>query len=288
MKNSLLFAGFIFAGHFYLPADQMMEELVALALAFLSFCLLSGSVYVFNDIQDREADRNHPAKKHRPVASGAVSVPEAVGLSVAAAVGGFAISLLLDIWRAPLFSQLAVVYLVWGVAYSLFLKRAVILDALSVALGFVIRVAAGCWAIQVAISPWLILCTLLLALFIAFCKRRHELMLLGEYSAGVRPVLSFYSLPLLDTFIAISAAMTIIAYSLYTFTAPHILLGNQSEPWLMVTIPFVIYGVFRFLYLTYRTDVAGTPERMFQDFPFTVNLLAWVVVILILGWAAGK
>ncbi|MCS7223587.1 MAG: decaprenyl-phosphate phosphoribosyltransferase [Armatimonadetes bacterium] len=285
-KNALLFAGFIFAGRFLATPEEIVRELLALFLAFVSFCLLSGSVYTFNDLLDQDADRAHPIKKNRPIASGAVTIPAAVGLGLIAALLGFTAALTVDIFFAPLFSGLSILYLGWGIGYTLYLKKAVILDALAVAIGFVIRVVAGCWAIRVAISPWLILCTLLLSLFIAFCKRRHELLLLGNERTLVRPVLSSYDGRLLDLFIAISASLTLMAYSLYTFTAPHILLGNQSEPWLMITIPFVVYGIFRYLYLTYRTDIAGAPEKMFSDGPFTINLLAWVGTVLALGWFA--
>jgi 4-hydroxybenzoate polyprenyltransferase len=206
-------------------------------------------------------------------------------------VGSVLLGLILALavaWRneAPLFFLAALSYPIWGVLYSFWLKRLIIVDAIGVAAGFVLRVVAGCLAIKVDISPWLILCTLLLALFIAFSKRRHELLLMGNNATAVRSVLGEYSPQLLDMFIAVTASMTIMAYSLYTFTAPHILLGDRKEPWLMVTIPFVVYGVLRYLYLAYQTDTAGAPEQMLKDKPFVINLALWALTVLLLGWLA--
>ncbi len=287
VKNALLFAGYIFAGNFKLPLPQAVTDLAFVVGAFFSFCLLSGAVYAVNDVCDREKDRAHPTKRNRPVASGRVPVPEAVGVAIGSALIGLLFALSVA-WlnQSPLFFLAAVGYLVWGFLYSFWLKRLIIVDALGVAAGFVLRVVAGCLAIKVAVSPWLILCTLLLALFIAFSKRRHELLLMGNNATAVRSVLSEYSPQLLDMFIAVTAAMTIMAYSLYTFTAPHVLLGNTEEPWLMVTIPFVIYGVLRYLYLAYQKDIAGAPEQMVRDKPFVINLLLWAATVVLLGWLA--
>lgn len=238
VKNVLIFAGYIFAGNFKLPPPKAITDLTFVLVGFVSFCLLSGAVYAVNDVVDREKDRKHPVKRNRPVASGRVSVREAAALAVSSAVLGLILALLVA-WRneAPLFLLTAISYPIWGALYSFWLKRVIIVDALGVAAGFVLRVVAGCLAIKVDISPWLILCTLLLALFIAFSKRRHELLLMGNNATAVRSVLGEYSPQLLDMFIAVTASMTIMAYSLYTFTAPHILLGDRKEPWLMVTIP---------------------------------------------------
>ncbi len=287
VKNSLLFAGYIFAGNFKLPPPQAVKDLILVSLAFLAFCFLSGAVYAINDVCDREKDRKHPVKRHRPVASGRVSVPEAISWSVASLASGLLLAAVVAWWnQASLFAFAALGYFLWGLLYSFWLKRLIIVDALGVAAGFVLRVAAGCFAIKVAISPWLILCTLLVALFIAFAKRRHELILMGNNAAAVRSVLEVYSPQVLDMFIAITASMTIMAYALYTFTAPHVLLGSRKEPWLMLTIPFVVYGVLRYLYLAYQTDTAGAPERMLRDKPFLLNGLLWVLTVLVLGWLA--
>lgn len=283
VKNSLLAAGYIFAGNYKTPSA--LSDLALVLGAFVAFCFLSGSIYALNDVCDREKDRQHPVKRHRPVASGRVSVTEAIALVVFCALIGLGFASFLA-WRnkAFLFLAATVAYPLWGMAYSFWLKRLIIVDALGVAAGFVLRVIAGCFVIKVAISPWLILCTLLVALFIAFCKRRHELLLMGNNAHAVRSVLSDYTPELLDQCISVTASMTIMAYALYTFTAPHVLLGNGKEPWLMVTIPFVVYGVLRYLYLAYRTDVAGAPEQMLFDKPFVVNLFLWVLTVLLLGW----
>ncbi len=287
VKNVLIFAGYIFAGNFKLPPPKAFSDLTFVLAAFISFCLLSGAVYAINDVVDREKDRKHPVKRNRPVASGRVSVGEATTLAVSSALLGLILAFLVS-WQneAPLFFLAALSYPIWGAVYSFWLKRLIIIDAIGVAAGFVLRVTAGCLAIKVDISPWLILCTLLVALFIAFSKRRHELLLMGNNATAVRSVLGEYSPQLLDMFIAVTASMTIMAYSLYTFTAPHILLGDKREPWLMVTIPFVVYGVLRYLYLAYQTDTAGAPEQMLKDKPFVVNLALWALTVLLLGLLA--
>ncbi len=283
VKNALLAAGYIFAGNY--KTSSALSDLAVVFGAIVAFCLFAGSIYAFNDVCDREKDRQHPIKRHRPIASGRVSVAEGMALVVCCALlGGLLSAVLAHLNKAPLFFVAAVAYPLWGIAYSLWLKRIILVDALGVAAGFVLRVIAGCLVIKVAISPWLILCTLLVALFIAFTKRRHELLLMGNNAHAVRSVLSDYTPQLLDQCIAITAAMTIMAYALYTFTAPHVLLGNRREPWLMVTIPFVVYGVLRYLYLAYRTDIAGAPEQMLRDKPFVLNLLLWVLTVLLLGW----
>jgi 4-hydroxybenzoate polyprenyltransferase len=287
VKNVLIFTGYIFAGNFKLPPPKALSDFTFVLTGFVSFCLLSGAVYAINDVVDREKDRKHPVKRNRPVASGRVSVGEATALAVGSVLLGLILALAVA-WRneAPLFFLAALSYPIWGVLYSFWLKRLIIVDAIGVAAGFVLRVVAGCLAIKVDISPWLILCTLLLALFIAFSKRRHELLLMGNNATAVRSVLGEYSPKLLDMFIAVTASMTIMAYSLYTFTAPHILLGDRKEPWLMVTIPFVVYGVLRYLYLAYQTDTAGAPEQMLKDKPFVINLALWALTVLLLGWLA--
>jgi 4-hydroxybenzoate polyprenyltransferase len=287
VKNVLIFAGYIFAGNFKLPPPKALSDFTFVLTGFVSFCLLSGAVYAINDVVDREKDRKHPVKRNRPVASGRVSVGEATALAVGSVLLGLILALAVA-WRneAPLFFLVALSYPIWGVLYSFWLKRLIIVDAIGVAAGFVLRVVAGCLAIKVDISPWLILCTLLLALFIAFSKRRHELLLMGNNATAVRSVLGEYSPKLLDMFIAVTSSMTIMAYSLYTFTAPHILLGDRKEPWLMVTIPFVVYGVLRYLYLAYQTDAAGAPEQMLKDKPFVINLALWALTVLLLGWLA--
>jgi 4-hydroxybenzoate polyprenyltransferase len=187
--------------------------------------------------------------------------------------------------RAHGFVAAAAAYFALTLAYSFFLKHEVIIDVLCVAIGFVIRVVAGCLAVPVKISPWIIFCTFTLALFIGLCKRRSELRELGEQSGETRPILLQYTTEMLDILIAVSAGLTIIAYSFYTFTARHAdTLGRvyQSTPLLMATIPFVVYGVFRYLFLAISSSVGGEPEQMLRDKKLMVNLIVWALIVVAL------
>ncbi|MCS7254595.1 MAG: decaprenyl-phosphate phosphoribosyltransferase [Armatimonadota bacterium] len=288
-KNGLLFAGYIFAGRLKAPMPSAAIELFAVVLAFLSFCLLSSFAYAINDLRDRERDSHHPLKRHRPLPSGRIKSHEAILFAILCLLFGLSLSVAVSaIMHTPTFILAAVSYPVWAISYSVLMKDIVIVDVLAVAAGFVLRVAAGCIAIGVSISPWLLLCTLLLSLFIALCKRRHELLLLGDRAHGFRNVLPKYSPGMLDQMIAATAAATIMAYSLYTFTAPHILLGNSNSPWLMLTIPYVIYGMFRYMYLAYSTDVAGEPEKMLQDVPLLLTILLWILTVIALSFISGR
>jgi 4-hydroxybenzoate polyprenyltransferase len=278
-KNALLFGGFIFAGGLRAPWGTLFAELTRVLLAFVCFCALSGAAYLINDWQDLERDRLHPTKKNRPLAAGRISLRgAAVLLAVLLGCALFAIAILVALPPHGIgFAAAALTYFVLTLAYSFKLKHEVIIDVLSVAAGFVVRVVAGCLAIPVEISPWILFCTFTLALFIALCKRRAELLEVGE-GAGTRHVLKGYTPEMLDTFIAIAACLTIIAYSLYTFNAPHTsALGpnlNQT-PLLMTSIPFVVYGVFRYLLLAHSSPVGGEPEQMLRDKPLMTCVLLW-------------
>jgi 4-hydroxybenzoate polyprenyltransferase len=288
-KNGLLFAGYIFAGRLKIGMPDALIELTATVMAFISFCFLSSFAYTVNDIKDMKRDANHPLKRKRPLPSGRVKPSEAMFFSLLCLACGLIIAVAVStMMRTPLFLTTAISYPVWALAYSMLLKEIVIVDVLAVAFGFVLRVVAGCLAIGVSISPWLLLCTLLLALFIALCKRRHELLLLGEMAHNFRNVLPKYTPTMLDQMIAATAAATIMAYSLYTFTAPHILLGNSDSPLLMLTIPYVIYGTFRYMQLAYSSDVAGAPEKMLQDIPLMLTVLLWMLTIIVLSLLASK
>lgn len=280
-KNSLLFAGLIFSGRVRQPWDMLGPELFRASVGFAAFSMLSGATYLVNDLLDRERDRLHPTKRHRPIAAGRLS-GWVVGASACTLV---LLSLVLAIAislqnRSIVFAAACLAYLGLSLLYSVVLKHQVIVDVLAIALGFVLRVVAGCLAVPVEVSPWLVLCTMLLALFLGLCKRRHELAMMGEGSEGVREVLPHYSLALLDQMIAVATSTTIMAYALYTFTAPHTRFMGKESPWLMVTIPFVLYGLFRYLYLAYRKDIGGSPERMFKDSPMIVNILLWAAIML--------
>jgi 4-hydroxybenzoate polyprenyltransferase len=286
-KNVLISAGFVFAGRLRETGAQFWPEAARVLLAFICFCALSGIAYVINDWVDISRDRLHPVKKFRPLASGAISKRGAKLILVVLTI--VALLCAAVIWigstEARGFIAATAAYFALTLAYSFFLKHEVIVDVIGVALGFVLRVAAGCLAVPVRISPWIIFCTFTLALFIGLCKRRAELSELGEQSGETRPILLQYSTEMLDILIAISAGLTIIAYSFYTFTARHAdVLGRayESTPLLMMTIPFVIYGVFRYLFLAISSSVGSEPEQMLRDKKLMVNLALWALMIVAL------
>ncbi len=273
-KNTLLFAGLLFT----LDQQHPPAVFVRAGVAFMLFCLLASCEYLINDILDREADRQHPRKRLRPIASGRLPVPVAVAAAILLAVVGFA-----GAWAINLrFFGAALVYFVVALAYSLRLKHLVLVDVMALASGFVVRAAAGSFAVGVKNSEWLLLCTTLLALFLGLAKRRGELAALGDKTPS-RRILADYSLPLLDQMITIVASTCLIAYSLYTFFAE----TNHSRPWMMLTIPYVIYGLFRYLYLVHRRGEGEAPEAvLLKDKPLLVNIGLWVVttiLVILLG-----
>lgn len=269
-KNGFLFAALVFSGH--LLDFRLLTTVIGAAVFF---SLGSSAVYVLNDLVDRESDRLHPKKKHRPLAAGIISPGQAwafLAILLALALAG-------SFWMEASLGLVLMAYVVMNVAYSLWLKNAFLLDVFIVAAGFLLRVVAGALAIHVAISPWLFVCTLLLALFLALCKRRNELRVLTAGAGNHRQVLDFYSVPLLDQMVAIISAATIVAYSLYTFLA-----SPRSQ--LMLTIPFVIYGLFRYLYLVQQKDIGGHPEEvLLTDVPTIVNLFLWLITVVALLYA---
>lgn len=269
-KNLLLFAGLLFA-----------EKLGDLArvwlniLAFISFCLIAGAVYIYNDLQDVEQDLLHPQKRLRPIASGALPIPVAVWFMVGAALAGLSLAF----WIRPMFGWLAVLYLVLSLGYSLGGKQVVILDVFLIASGFVLRALAGAVAIDVSISGWLLACTTLLSLFLGFCKRRHELTVLGEEAPNHRVTLGEYSVGLLDQFIAIVSSATIITYALYTIQSA----TAAQHAGLKYTIPIVMYGIFRYLYLVHRKDLGGAPEQvLLEDRWIQATIVVWIALAV---WA---
>lgn len=265
-KNALLFAGYLFT----IPLGHSNAELLRVIAAFGVFCAVSGGCYIVNDVLDRDRDRKHPRKCKRPIASGVV--PAGVALA-------FAALLLAGVtWQAfelsVGFGALVLAYLVQTMAYSVALKHVVIVDLLILAAGFVIRAVAGAVVIGVAISPWLLLCTTLLALFLGLAKRRSELMTLEGGGAAHRKTLSEYSAPMLDQMLSVTASTTLMAYCLYTFT------GNTGEhhPMMMITIPFVIYGLFRYLFLIQSKNAGGSPELvLLEDKPILLSVLLYAV-----------
>jgi 4-hydroxybenzoate polyprenyltransferase len=270
-KNLFVFAGLLFSGRLI---DRAAWP--AAIAAFLIFCGLSGAVYLVNDVLDRAADAQHPIKRHRPVASGALAPGVALTAALVLAAGCVAAATAIN---AGL-TITAVAYLVLLGAYSAALKHYVIIDVLTLSAGFVLRAVAGAVAIGVPISHWLLVCSTLLALFIGLSKRRHELTLLSDGAAGHRPILQEYSPYLLDQMISVVTAATLVAYSVYTISSETAeRLGSDR---LGLTIPFVLYGIFRYLYLVHRRDGGGSPsELLLTDRPLLVCVALWVAAVIL-------
>jgi 4-hydroxybenzoate polyprenyltransferase len=271
-KNLFVFAALVFAQRL---TDT--DAVVNAGVAFFVFCALSATVYVVNDVLDREQDRRHPLKSHRPIASGALS--PALALIVAAVLGIAAIIVALGLgWH---FFQIAAGFLVLLIAYSAVLKHIVILDVLTIAAGFALRAAAGAAAIAVPISHWLLVCTTLLALFIALSKRRHELTLLTETAIDHRPILGDYTPYLLDQMISVVTASTLIAYAFYTISPETT--AKFGTDLLSLTILFPLYGIFRYLYLVHRRDKGGSPaELVVNDRPLLVCVGLWALSVILI------
>jgi 4-hydroxybenzoate polyprenyltransferase len=269
-KNVFVFAALVFAGRL---SDH--QAVLSVLGAFAVFCALSSSVYLVNDVRDVEADRAHPVKRRRAIAAGEVAPSVALGVAIvlaaAALAGAFALS--------PGLGQVAVAYLALNLAYSLGLKRVVILDVMMVAAGFLLRAIAGARVIDVAISHWLVLCTGLLALFLGFVKRRQELAARHD-GAPTRAILREYSLPFLDQMISIVTGATVVAYSLYAFS-PEVAQKLGTEH-LGLTIPFVLFGIFRYLYLVHQRGEGENPTAVvLTDPPLILDVVFWAVSVLV-------
>jgi 4-hydroxybenzoate polyprenyltransferase len=271
VKNLFVFAALIFGQKVATPAAAPALE------AFAIFCALSGAMYLFNDVADREKDRRHPQKRHRPVASGRLSAGAAVAVGAVLVAGSLGLAVTLSVG----FLLTALAYVLLLTAYSLWLKHLVIVDVLVVAAGFVLRAVAGGVAIDVEVSGWLLICTILIALFLALGKRRHEYLALGGEAAAHRPILAEYSAGLLDQMIAVVTASTVTAYALYTMSPETV--AKFHTHLLPLTLPFVLYGIFRYLYLLYRKELGGNPSELFlNDRALLVNTLAWIVAVLVI------
>ena len=248
-----------------------------------AFCLGSSAIYLLNDILDVESDRLHPEKRRRPIAAGEVSIPVAWGLSLVCALSALTLAFLLAGSALPILAT----YMGLNLAYSLWLKRVVLVDAFCIAAGFLLRVLAGGSAADIQISRWLLLCTLFLALFLALNKRRSEIALLGSDSAGHRAILAEYSLPLLDRLVTILAACAILAYALYTIDAATAEKYGRDNG-LVWSVPCVVFGISRYLLLVEKGHQGGNPTRVFLggDRAFLVNTLLWLALVLgaIRGW----
>ena len=275
-KNVFIFAGILFSQHFF--EISMLAKVFA---AFIVFCLLSGAVYTLNDIADLEQDRRHPIKRRRPLASGRLRVRTGAAAAVLIGIAALVVSYFLS----TAFFKVSLMYVALQIAYSFFLKRIVILDVFSIASGFVLRVVAGALVVDVMISSWLIICTILLSLFLGFCKRRHELVLIGDEAPNQRQVLGEYSPRLLDQMIAVVTASTVVAYGLYTMSPETVTKFGTKN--LVLTIPFVLYGIFRYLYLVYHTESGGDPAKtLISDLPIVVTVLLWAVfcgIVILFG-----
>ena len=272
-KNLAVFAAVVFSGEL-----TQSSALTLTVLAFVALCFVSSSLYAANDALDAERDRAHPLKRDRPVASGRVTGLQAWVLAAGLAAIGFAGSWIIG----PEFLAMVALYFALQVAYMAGLKNLVIIDMLVIALGFTVRAVAGAAAIDVPVSPWLVICTGLLALFLAAAKRRHELLLLGDDAGSHRPVLTEYSAELLDSFMVTLSAATITSYCLYTFFE-----GGGPGYAMMLTIPFVMYGVLRYQYLVLSKNVGGRPEDvLLGDIPTVVTVVLWgasaIVVLYVL------
>ncbi len=271
IKNLLVLAALVFSKRL-LDGPSVLRSLVAFGI----FCLLTGAVYIINDLVDREADRLHPKKKYRPIAAGRLKPGTATVWAVVLMVGSLVGGWLLD-WR---FGAIGTFYLLMQLAYSLRLKRVVVLDVMIVATGFAVRAIAGTFVIGVALSPWLFVCTILLALFVAVAKRRHELMFLEGGGISHRSVLGKYSETLLDQMIAVATSSTVVAYCLYTIAPDTVAKFGSGN--LIYTFPFVLYGIYRYLYLVYRKDLGGSPEKVFvTDLPMIIDILLWVGAVVV-------
>lgn len=263
-KNVLLFVGILFSANI-LNASMWPEVL----LAFVYFCMLSAGEYLINDILDRERDRVHPIKSQRPIASGRLKVGHALlvalSLIVLSLVGAY-LTINLN------FFIISASYILLIVIYSLVLKHLIIVDVLVISAGFVIRAVAGALAIEVTVSPWLIVCTFLLALFLALEKRWSELATLADDAEAHRPNLSEYSTKMLEQFVGITTAAIIVSYLLYTFSA-----GNDA---MLLTAPFAIYGLFRYIYLVHHRALVAEPDVVFKDRAMLINLFLWGLTVV--------
>jgi len=272
VKNVFLFVGLVFSQNLF-----QIDLFIKVCEGFLVFCLAASSIYVFNDIHDRESDRRHPEKYRRPLAQGSLLVSEAYMVSMVLA----AVALMLAFMMDRTFLLILLAYFVLNLAYSLKIKQVVILDIMFIASGFVLRILAGTTLAEVNPSDWLVICTITLSLFLGFSKRRNELVLMGENAGTQRKVLKEYSIHFLDQMISMVTACTVMSYILYTVSPETV--GRFETKNLMFSIPFALFGVFRYLYLIYLKKKMGDPiDLILKDFPFLLNILLWISAVMII------
>lgn len=270
-KNSVVYAAMVF-GH-----QSSVADLINATLTFIAFCALSSATYIFNDWSDIERDRHHPVKRFRPLAAGEICPRRAAVVGVALFVAAFAVSLSVSPWL----TLVLLGYAALMATYTHWLKRVMILDVFVIAAGFLLRAIAGGVAVNVPISSWLMLCTMLLALFLGFCKRRNELTTLDKDAALHRTSLRGYTTEVLDQFILITAASSVMAYAMYTFSAETV----PESGVMMVTVPIVIFALFRYLHLVYARRLGGAPEvLLFRDWPLLGSIVVWGLTVLAIVW----
>ena len=267
IKNFFVFAAVVFSKNIF-----NIDCLFKAGLAFVCFCLISSCAYVLNDLVDVEKDRHHPRKQYRPIASGVVKQMEAIVILMIllglATVLSFNVS-----WY---FGIAVLAYFINNLLYSFALKHIVILDVMSIAIGFLLRVIGGALAIDVDISEWILLCTLLISLFLGLSKRRNELITLESSAGKHRKILEEYSSEFINNMLSIVTACTVMSYSLYTFSA-------YTNNYMMFTIPFVLYGIFRYQYIVYKKNEGGSPEEVIlSDKPFLINIILWIIVSIVI------
>ena len=277
-KNFFVYAALIFSQNIL-----NLPLLLKTTIAFSAFCLISSALYIFNDLKDLEEDKLHPLKSKRPIASGKIKKSTAILMIVVLGLLGFSSALTLN----KNYFIIILVYFLIQMAYSIKLKHIVILDVFVVALGFLIRVVAGGLAIEVSLSSWLLICTILLALFLALSKRRHELVLLEDVASDHRPILEEYSPYLLDQMIAVVTASTVIAYCLYTISEETVTKFGTTN--LIFTVPFVLYGIFRYLYLIHQRSEGGSPEALIiKDKPLLIDIFLWIATAVIILYLSAR
>jgi len=271
VKSVIVYAALVFDGKLFVP-----ELFLKTTIVFAAFCLISSSVYIINDLVDMEKDRQHPRKRSRPLASGQLQPAVAIGAASLLAVLAIGAAFWLDPWAGVI----VVVYLAQNIAYSFWLKNIVIIDVMVLAFGFLLRVLAGVVVVEVQnFSPWLYVCVTLLALFLGFGKRRHEIVLLEGEAANHRAILSEYNLPLLDQIIGMVVTATLVAYTFYSFDATTALAHSK----MLLTVPFVFYMLTRYLYLVHVKHLGGAPdELLFEDRPLLINSILWAVAVVVL------
>ncbi len=274
-KNGIVLVAFLFA---YWDRSQqlpLLSSLVRVIAAAGVFCVISSAVYLVNDVRDLEADRHHPRKRHRPIASGSMSIPTAYTLAMILLFGG----LIGAGFVSRAFLAAVLTYVLIQALYTFALKAVALVDVFIIAAGFVLRAIAGAVAVRAQISPWLLLCTFLLALFLALCKRRHEKLILSEIEGNHRASLRGYDTELLNQLIAIVSSSTVVSYALYTLSPETV--TKFHTHWLGFTIPFVLFGIFRYLDLVYRHDKGERPEKiLLTDAPLIVNGLLYIAAVI--------